>query len=148
MASPPLLPAVRRALALDGLDQPGVRDRNRRLVGKRLEQLDVLMSEKPGSIASDGDGPDQLLIQDDRNTEQGSVADDLLCSVGVVFVGQDVGDLLDCTAQRHPSDDRRPVARVRMLCGVLVSGVHGLVVRDDVKEVALRHVELSVLAVA
>jgi hypothetical protein len=136
-----------RPLPLDGSDQLRVRDRDRRLVGERLDELDLLVGESSRNVAADHDCPDQVLVQNDRNTEQSAVADDDLGSVRVVGVGEDIGDLHRLTGERHPADDRRPIARVRMFHGVLVGRTEVAALREDHKEIAFGHVELSVLAV-
>jgi len=56
-----------RPLPLDGVDQACIRDRDRRLVGERLDELDELVRERPRDIAADRDRSDQLVLQNDRN---------------------------------------------------------------------------------
>ena len=43
-----------RPLPLDGVDQPRVRDRDRRLIGERLHQLDLLVGERLRNVAAYG----------------------------------------------------------------------------------------------
>src|SRR5207245_9812441 len=68
-----------RALPLDGVDQTGVRDRDRGLVGERLHELDLLVREGSWHVTADRDNSDQLVVQNDRNAEQRAKADDGLC---------------------------------------------------------------------
>jgi len=63
-----------RPLALDGVDQPCVGNRDRRLVGEGPHQLDLVIREQPRIVAADRDRPDQLVIQSNRNPEQRTIA--------------------------------------------------------------------------
>ena len=99
-------------------------------------------------VPADRDDADQLVVQNDRNAEQRAIADDGLSSERVLRIGQDVGDLHRLAGERHPADDGRPVTLVRMFLrvGVPLGRVGEL--REDHEEIAVRQVELAVLAVA
>jgi len=133
-------------LPLDGLEQPRVRDRDRRLIGKGLHQLDIVIGKRARVAASDRDHADQPILQLDRHAEQRAVADDLLRAERVLRIVQHVGDLLYERRQPHAADDGCPVARVRALARVFVCRIEGRVLRDDQKRVALRQVQLRMLA--
>ncbi|HEX9349949.1 MAG TPA: hypothetical protein VF877_01615 [Gaiellaceae bacterium] len=68
-----------RPLPLDGVNQLRVRDRDRRLVGECLDELHLLVGERSGDIAADRDGPDQLVVENNRNAEQRAISDHALC---------------------------------------------------------------------
>ena len=137
-----------RALPLHGIEQPRVGDRDGRLVGERPDEFDVLVGERPRNVTADGDRSDHLVVQDDRNAEQRSIADDALRFERVVGVGQDVGDLHRITGERGPSDDGRPVTPVRMSLGVRVSPRSVAYLREDQEEITFGQEELAMLAVA
>src|SRR5215475_5229766 len=80
-------------LSLDRLEQPRVRDRDRRLVSESLDELDLVIGEGTRSLTTDHDCTDQLLVQEDWNAKQRAVAHDLLRAVRVVGIGKYVGDL-------------------------------------------------------
>ena len=109
------------ALSLHGVEQARVRDRDGCLVRERLDELDLLVGERPRDVPADADDPDELVIEDHRDTEQRSVADDRLRTERVVGVSEDVGDLHRLTGQRRPSDDGRPVTPMRMLLGEVIA---------------------------
>src|SRR6185503_1409841 len=96
-------------------------------------------------VPPDADDTDELVVEEDRNTEQRSIADHPLCPERVVGVGQDIGDLHRLPGQCRPSYDGRPVTQMRMFDGVVVA--LGVVedLRDDHEDVALREIELAVL---
>jgi|tagenome__1003787_1003787.scaffolds.fasta_scaffold18312212_2 hypothetical protein len=57
-------------LALDGVEKPGVCDRDRRLVGERLDELDLLVGERLRLETGDPDHADQLLVEQSRDAEE------------------------------------------------------------------------------
>ena len=63
-------------LALDGVEQPRVRDRDGRLVGERRDELDLPVGEQPRGAPADADDADERVVQEDRNTEQRPIADE------------------------------------------------------------------------
>ena len=85
-------------LCLDRGDQPRVGDRDRRLVGEGLHELDEIVGERPRYVASDGDGADQLALPRDRHSEERAEPNDLLPLVRVVRVLEHVGDLFGLPA--------------------------------------------------
>jgi hypothetical protein len=98
------------ALAVDRVEQARVCDHHRRLVGKGLDQFDLLVPKRTGDIATDGKRPDQLTLHHDRDAEQRSKSHDHLPPVVVVSVFEYVFYLDYLTRQRHPANNRRPVA--------------------------------------
>src|SRR5213075_2975305 len=56
-------------LALDGVDQPRIGDRDRRLLGKELDKLDVVLGERSWSDPYDSDHADQLVLEQDRDAQ-------------------------------------------------------------------------------
>jgi hypothetical protein len=135
-------------LPLHGVEQPRVRDRDGRLVREGFDKLDLPLGERPRKVPADADDTDQLVIQEDRDAEQRSVADDGLRPERVIGVGEDVGDLYRLTGQRRASHDGRPVTQVRMFLRIVVALSHVGDLRSDQEDVALGEVELTVLAVA
>ena len=134
-----------RPLPLHGIEQPCVGDRDGGLVGEGLDELDLPVRERSRDAPADADDTDEFVVQEDRNAEEGSIADDPLRSERVVSVGQDIGDLHCLPSQRRPSDDGRPVAPMRMFHGIVVALREVEDLRDDHEDVALREVELGVV---
>jgi len=58
-----------RPLSFHRVEQPRVRDRDRRLIGERPHELDVLVGERLRFDAHDVQRADQLAVDNDRNTE-------------------------------------------------------------------------------
>ena len=125
-------------MTLHGVEQPRVRDGDGRLVGEGLDELHLLLGERPRDVPTDADDPDEFVVEEDRNAEQRSIADHPLCAERVVGVGQDIGDLHRLPGQSRPPHDGRPVTPVPMFDGVVVA--LGVVedLRDDHEDVALR----------
>jgi hypothetical protein len=92
----------------------------RRLVRKVLNKLDMLVCEPACGVAGDGDHAYQLILEDDWDAEQREEPNDLLSLVGVVGVVPNIRDLLGLSTERDATDDRRAIARVRVLVGVVV----------------------------
>ena len=84
-------------LPLDGVDQPGVRNRDRSLIGERLDQLDVLVAVGARFVPDDVDHSDQLILDEDGNAEHRSI---------------DVGDPLPPRSTRGPRE-RQECGRLR-----------------------------------
>ena len=121
-------------LALDLLEQLGVLDRQHRLVGQRLHQLDRLRGERARRLTAEHERPDQAVLAHERHREQRAItrpADDVV--ERVIGLAVDVGDLhrgaLQAGAAGHALAEPRGPARQR-LDHVRVQLVGGLDVKD------------------
>jgi hypothetical protein len=106
-------------LALDGVEQPCVRDRDRRLVGERLDELDLFVGERPCLEPGDPDHADELLVEERRDAEERAQAADLASPPCVLGICENVRDVDRAPRQRNPADARPPVRHVRMRALVL-----------------------------
>ena len=81
------------ALALELLEQLGVLDRQHRLVGQGLDELDRLRGECARGLAAEHERPDQTVLAQQGQGENGAIAGahDVLERVARLVV--DVGDL-------------------------------------------------------
>ena len=95
------------AALLLGLEQPHVLDRDHRLVGEGLHQLDLPVGERPHLGALQGERADRRTLTQQRRAEQGPIARQLLCLGLAVFrVGERVDDLHRPAFLNRPSDHR------------------------------------------
>ena len=97
------------SLALHGLDEAGVRDGDRSLIGERLHQIDLLVGERPGHVPARAEHADQLLVEHDRDADERAKADEGLRAEGVVGILQDVRDLHDVAREAGPPHGARAV---------------------------------------
>ena len=102
-----------RALALDRLQEPGVRDRNRSLVRERLRESHVLVGEGRNREADDHDDSDQHFVHEDRNAEHGPVRGRAL--VTVLRVESHIRDVEGPTRHRRSAGRGLPVERMRVI---------------------------------
>ena len=74
------------------VEQPHVLDRDHRLVGEGLDQLDLLVGERLRHRSCHDDHADEISLPQQRHAERCSVAADLLrVKAGVFRVGKDIG---------------------------------------------------------
>ena len=85
------------------VEQAHVLDRDHRLVGEGLEQLDVPVGERSGLVRGDGDGPNELPIAEHRNREPASPASRQRVVARILRVGQHVGQIVDSPGQGGPA---------------------------------------------
>ena len=81
-------------LLLELLEQAGVLDRQDRLVGQRLHQIDRLGAERAGALAADHQRADQAVLAQERHAEQRPIAgpaDGVVKGIARLLI--DVGDL-------------------------------------------------------
>ena len=79
---------------LDALEQPHVLDRDRRLVGERRDQLDLLVGERPHLRTGQDQDADRDALAQHRNAENRAViAQFLRLAQGVFRISLYVGDM-------------------------------------------------------
>ena len=132
-------------LMLEGVDQPRVRDGDRRLVSEGLHELDVLVGKRLGRPADDPHRADEVIFEENRNAKADS--ERARSRVGVLGVSVDITDVDDLPCHRCAADHRRPVEQVRMLL-VVIPVVGTAAVREGRKLVAFEQMERPVFAVA
>jgi hypothetical protein len=118
---------------LEGVDQPRVRDGDRRLVGEGLDELDLLVGKRLRRPADDPHRADEVVFEENRNTKADS--EGARPRVGVLGVSVDVRDVDDLPCHRSAADHGRPVEQVRMLL-VVIPVVGTAAVREGRKLVA------------
>jgi hypothetical protein len=86
---------------LNFIEQPGILDRDHRLVGESCHQLDLLVGEGINLAADKRKHTDCCSVAQERNTKIGSVAKCLLIGGGAVFrIGEYVVNVNGLTRQR------------------------------------------------
>ena len=91
--------------ALHLLEQTDVLDRDHRLVGKRLNQLDLLGAEWQGLGACQYQRPNRISFPQQRDGEVGSVLPEFLRFEERVFrVGKNIGNMNRFAFERHSPD--------------------------------------------
>ncbi len=87
-------------------EQPGVLDRDHRLVGEGLEQLDLFVREGTHLCAANGDSADGGAFPKHRHGEHGAVAETSCVSFGPGEVGvglrENIRDVQDATVEYGP----------------------------------------------
>src|SRR6516225_5556232 len=84
------------ALVLDFVEEPYVLDRNRSLVGKGCDQLDLLFGERPHLGTAQGKSTDRHALAQHRNTEVGTkMAKSLRLGPGILRISLHVGNMND-----------------------------------------------------
>ena len=93
-------------LVLDFVEQPHVLDRDRRLVGKRGDQLDLLLGERPHLVAGQSQNADRNAFAQHGNAEHGAKsAQSLGFRPGVIRVGQHIGYVNDLAFEQSASEN-------------------------------------------
>src|SRR6516225_7731667 len=72
------------------IEQPHVLDRDRGLVGKGFDQLDLLVGKRLDLEAIDQDHSEEIIALEDRHTEECMGIVDVFCAIGVFRVSLDV----------------------------------------------------------
>ena len=80
----------------------------------------MVIREQARTVATDDDHADQLLVEQDRNTEYGAVTDDLLRSIRVLGIVEYIRDLNGLTGQCDAAGHARPIPRVWIPSGKFV----------------------------
>src|SRR5215470_2160954 len=84
------------ALVLDFVEQPHVLDCNRRLVGKRRDEFDLLIGEWPHLGTSQSENTDWCALAQHRNTENSKImASSLNLGPGIFRISSYVGNMND-----------------------------------------------------
>ena len=108
-------------------DQPRVLDRDHRLVGEGLHQLDLSLGERLDALARQCDDADRLAFAQQRHPElSAQIAERCRFAEPVFRVGSGVGDMHCLALQRDPAGNRSPVGDERMLfdeCPKLAGGL-------------------------
>jgi hypothetical protein len=131
-----------RALALDRLDQTRVRQCDRRLVGERLDERDVIVRERVLLTTHHDDDTDEVVLDHDRHPEHR--AEEARPGIRVFGVGQDVRDLDRSPLDRGAAGRRRPVEGVRMVA-VVHRAFRLALVRAEVEEPVLEQPQRPVV---
>src|ERR1700730_3810405 len=74
------------------VEQAGVLDRNHRLVGKTPYQLNLLVGERPHLLPVDDESADDVLVLEQRNTNNGTCAA-MLGGWALLCTDLDIGEL-------------------------------------------------------
>ena len=136
-----------RALPFHGFEQAGVRDRDRRLVGERLDERDLLLGERLRLCTRHADHADQVVLEHDRHAQHRAVRP--RPRVEVLRVLEHVLDVDGRAGDRGAARRRRAVERVGMLAVVLDALLQGR--RRECgreEEVALEEPEAAVVGSA
>ena len=122
-------------LILDFVEQPHVLDRNRRLVGEGLDQLDLLIAKWPHLGTRQRHDPDRGALAQQRNAEYGSIAAKCLSYLcpGVIRIGQHIGNVDDAAFEQGTSGSRSRVGLDRQAPDI-VHELGGEAVRLGAKE--------------
>ena len=108
-------------LALDRVQQPRVRDRDRCLAGKGGDEPDLIVGERLGDRPRHGEDPNQLFVGKDRHADHRAVACDALRSPLVRGIGAHVGDVHEPARGEDATGERVRLGNVRMRALVLGS---------------------------
>jgi hypothetical protein len=139
-------PGELRALPFDGLEQARIRRRDRRLVGKGLDERDVLVGEGLQFTANENDDADEVVLDHDRDRDQRSVALPR-AAIGAFRVVLNVRDLDGLTCHRRPAGARCSVESMGML-SVPLNTLGASVGRHHVQEPVLEKVQGAVVGPA
>ena len=101
------------ALVLDLVEQPDLLDADRRLVGKRLQQADLVIGRRAGVGPCDDDRAEHAPLAQHRHTEQAAPAAGFRKAAVVVHVRKRVIDAHDRLRQDHPPAGHALVRRHR-----------------------------------
>ena len=108
------------ALAIDRLEQPRVADADGRLIGERARQPARRLVESAHLVARQGEHADHFRVLEDRQAQQGAVAEAARRATGVLDVGLDVPDLRGRAGQRDAAHQGVPAGLDRMAALVRV----------------------------
>ena len=94
------------ALVLDFVEQPHVLDRDHRLVGEGLDQLDLLIGERPHFRTRQYDHANRNIFAQQRHAKyRAKSAEFGPLPVAIFGIGQNVLDLNDLTFDHRPAKD-------------------------------------------
>jgi hypothetical protein len=99
--------------ALELLEQPHVLDRDHRLRGKGLEELDLLVVERSGLHPGNGNGADRLTVPEHRYGERGPKPSLHGGGRGILGILGDIGDLDHCPGENRARGRRAATGRDR-----------------------------------
>src|SRR5207248_6482858 len=132
------------SLALDRLEQPGVRSGDRRLVGKGLDEVDLLGGVRDWLGPNEVEDSDELPLDEQRGAEQRT--DPSLVGRGPLVFGvlENVRDVDDLVGEYDSPVHALSIARrgMRMVTFVLVQLRWASVTDRETQHVALEQVHL------
>ena len=101
-------------LPLNRIEEARIHDCNCRLISKRAQKLDLVVGKGCRSGSHDPDHTKQLVVDQHRHPNQRAIAAQSLARPRILGVGQRVRNVNGFARQRHPSNQRGPVKRMRM----------------------------------
>ena len=128
------------------VEQPGILDGDHGLRGEVLDQLDLLIAERPDLLAIDGDGADQFALLEHGNKEVRSCAGgfhegyDTGVAIDIARLRRDVGNVDDTSGSGEAVERvRRIVAdqKDRVLAPSLGIGRRRILLGNDTKRIFL-----------
>ena len=134
-----------RTLPFDCLDQARVCQRDRSLVGERLNERDVTVRERLRLTTHHDDHTDEIVFKHDRHSEHRP--EEPRPRIRVLGVRQDVGYLNRLSLDGRAAGRSRPVERVRMLL-VVPHAVRLAIVCAQMEELTLEKPQGPVVSVA
>jgi hypothetical protein len=102
------------SLPLYRVQEPRIRERDRRLVGERRDEADRVVAERPRSSARHRHDADQVFTDEDRHTEHRAIRAEPLTRPVVLRIGDDVRNVDELARQRDATGQRVAPRSVRM----------------------------------
>src|SRR6185295_16776794 len=103
---------------LHAFEQPDILDRDHRLVGECLDELDLLVAKGPRISALQGEDADDGSFTHQRNAESAAYVDDtgeiLKPNLVEVGIGQKIGNMGRAAVEYGPPENRSPVGLGRV----------------------------------
>ena len=132
------------------IEQPHIFNRNRRLFGEGLQELDLSVREQPRLCAGDRNRPDGKTIAQYRDSCSAAISTGYRHRAeGVVGVRVDVRDLHDTSLEYRASRRVHPTWRCGKRASVDFKHLRGkAVVRHEVEELAVEPVDKTELGLA
>src|SRR5262249_19931582 len=132
------------------VEQPHVLNRDHRLVGEGLQELDLSVGEQPGLSAGDRNAPNGTAVSQYRDAYGTAIAADRCHRAkGVVGVRVNIRDLRDTSLKYRASRHADPTWRRGKCTSVDLEHIGGeAVVRHKVEEMTVKPVDKTVLGVA
>src|SRR5262245_32076810 len=132
------------------VEQPHVLNRDHRLVGEGLQELDLSVGEQPGLSAGDRNAPNGTAVSQYRDAYGTAIAADRCHRAkGVVGVRVNIRDLRDTSLKYRASRHAAPTWRRGKCTSVDLEHIGGeAVVRHKVEEMTVKPVDKTVLGVA
>ena len=98
--------------SIDLIEQSNVFDRDDRLVGEGLDELDLLLGERMHRAASQNDDPQDEAVAQQRDAERGPIVPEFLALPQLIFrIGEAVGQMNCASLEGNPTADRTAIWR-------------------------------------